>query len=185
MKLPEYECLKEKFEQYIVSAAVVTAVSILLCSWNFLISPALERTAKQKENSVFLEERLKVLREFVKKGDYVDYERDLRQQIKQAESCFVSKNQFNDVVSELQSLAERKQLTVVAIRMPENRDKKSKNLPSVETYAIQLSLRGEYYDLVKFVRETENKYRITGVHIEGKKDGSVAVEMELELLVLV
>lgn len=181
MKLPKYSELKEKFERHLIPAAALTAAVLLLGSWSFFTKPALELADEQKAHSLILEERLKVLQEFAQREDYADYENNLRQQLKQAESLFVRKDQLNEVVGRLQRLAERQQLRVVAVRMPENGGKKPECWLPVETFDVQLSLHGDYHALAGFVRQTENKYRVTSMTLEGRRDGTIVADMELEL----
>ena len=180
MKLSLFTSLKEKLNQHLVLTSVFSAMLLVAGSWILFARPALERADEQAAYTIVLEQRLMVLRKFAQQSDYIGYENSLRQKLKQAESNFVSKDQLNDVAGKLRQLAERQQLKVVSLRLPERTGIKPECCLPVETYDIQLSLQGDYYSLVNFVRQTENQYRVTGMSIEGKQDGLIKAYMELE-----
>lgn len=175
----------EDIREHIIGASLLAAAALLLGSWFGITSPSLEKGALLSEERHVLEQRSAALQRFSRQQNYAAYEQGIATQLEQAESMLMNKIDAAKISQGLYRLADEKQLQITALNLPEESAvKRHKKLP-VKIFPVQLSISGEYDGLVHFIRETENKYILHRLELEGNKDGSVRAELEIHIPCLV
>lgn len=171
--------------EHLVVGSLFSAAIVVGLSWFLVTSPELQQAQELAMQKQALEQRVAFLKRFSQQGDYDFYERTLAQELKEAESMLEQSPDLNRLSQIIYRLADEQELRVEFIRLPnEEMVKRHKTLP-VKILPIQISLQGDYSDLVSFIRKTESKYILHRLELDGHVDGSVEAELEIHVPCLV
>lgn len=174
-----------KIREHIVAVSFISSIAFMGLSWFLVTSPELKQAESLAEQKHMLEERVDFFKQFSRKKNYKEYEAALNKELQSAESLLLQKPDFSLLSQGIYQMADEQQLKVEFIRLPEESAIKRHSSLPVKIYPIQISIQGDYNDLISFIRKTECKYILHRLELEGNKDGNVEAELEIHVPCLV
>ncbi len=173
------EKIVDHIMEHVIGLSLLAGAALLSVCWGFVASPALEQSLLLKEQEIVLKQRITKLDNLAAKEDYASYERKLQQELNIAEKAIGKNPDLNKLSQIIVKMAEQQLLQVSYLHLPEaDAVKRHPKLP-IEVYPLRLSIKGDYYALVRFVEKAEEHYQLRGISIEGNQDGSVTAELEI------